>query len=102
MARWTAAQIGDQTGRSFVVTGANSGLGYETARQLARRGGRVLLTTRTETKGLQAVGRLRREFPDAEIEHGVLDLADLDSVRAFAATITTGQRAVDVLVNNAV
>ncbi len=101
MARWTAAQIGDQTGRSFVVTGANSGLGYETARQLAGHGGRVLLTARSEEKGLQSVDRLRREFPDAKIEHGVLDLADLDSVRTFANTITTGDRAIDVLVNNA-
>ncbi|MGA3353828.1 MAG: oxidoreductase [Acidimicrobiales bacterium] len=101
MARFTAAAIGDLTGRSFVVTGANSGLGYETARQLAAHGGKVLLTTRSDEKGLRAVGRLRAELPGALIEYRVLDLADLDSVREFAAAITADALGIDVLVNNA-
>jgi NAD(P)-dependent dehydrogenase (short-subunit alcohol dehydrogenase family) len=101
MARFSAAQIGDQSGRSFIVTGAISGLGFETARQLAAHGGRVLLTTRSDAKGQQAAGRLSSQIPGALVEHRVLDLADLDSVRAFAAKITAEAAGPDVLVNNA-
>src|ERR1035441_6915640 len=85
MARWTTAQIDSQSGRSFVVTGANSGLGFETARQLAVHGARVTLTCRSDAKGRAAVDRIRAESPGALVEFRVLDLADLDSVRAFAA-----------------
>jgi NAD(P)-dependent dehydrogenase (short-subunit alcohol dehydrogenase family) len=53
--RCTAAQIADQSGHTFIVTGANSGLGYETARQLAAHGGRVVLASRSEAKGRDAV-----------------------------------------------
>ncbi|KAA2253567.1 SDR family NAD(P)-dependent oxidoreductase [Solihabitans fulvus] len=97
MADWTADRIPDQSGRTFVVTGANSGLGYETARQLAGHGGRVIMTARNETKGREAVAKLRADQPDADVELRTLDLADLDSVRAFAADVAE----VDVLVNNA-
>jgi NAD(P)-dependent dehydrogenase (short-subunit alcohol dehydrogenase family) len=101
MVRWTAAQIKDQSGRSFVVTGANSGLGFETARQLAAYGAKVVLAARSEVKGLDAVDRVKGASPDALVEFRKLDLADLDSVRAFAAAITNEPVAVDVLVNNA-
>jgi NAD(P)-dependent dehydrogenase (short-subunit alcohol dehydrogenase family) len=101
VAPWTAARIEDQTGRSFVVTGANSGLGFETARQLAAHGARVVLTTRSEAQGLQAVGRIQAELPDATVEYRVLDLADLESVRAFASAISAAATGIDVLVNNA-
>src|ERR1017187_4786921 len=101
MERWTTAQIDSQSGRSFVVTGANSGLGFETARQLAVHGARVTLTCRSDAKGRAAVDRIRAESPGALVEFRVLDLADLDSVRAFAAAVTTDPITVDVLVNNA-
>ena len=101
MDRWTADQIPDQSGRTFIVTGGNSGLGLETARQLAAHGGRVLLTVRTEQKGQAAVADLRARQPDADLDFRLLDLADLDSVRAFAAAIVSEQVPVDVLVNNA-
>ncbi|MFG2291742.1 oxidoreductase [Streptomyces sp. NPDC048603] len=96
--RWTADDIPDQTGRTVVVTGANSGLGYVTARELARRGAHVILTVRNTDKGTAALGRLRGELPEASAELRSLDLADLDSVRAFADGLDTP---VDVLVNNA-
>jgi NAD(P)-dependent dehydrogenase (short-subunit alcohol dehydrogenase family) len=101
MERWTADRIADQTGRTFVVTGANSGLGFETARQLAAHGGRVVLTARTDAKGADAVSRIKAAHPGANAEYRLLDLADSDSVRRFAEGLADDGIAVDVLVNNA-
>jgi NAD(P)-dependent dehydrogenase (short-subunit alcohol dehydrogenase family) len=92
---WTAADIPDQTGRVAVVTGANSGLGLVTARELARTGAHVVLACRDTDKGEAA----SRDFVGGSHEVRRLDLADLDSVRAFAEELD--KRTVDVLVNNA-
>lgn len=99
--RWTAERIPDQSTRVFVVTGANSGLGLATTRALARRGGRVILAVRDEAKGHRAAAGITAEQPDAALEVRRLDLADLDSVRAFAAGLHADHRWLDVLVNNA-
>jgi NAD(P)-dependent dehydrogenase (short-subunit alcohol dehydrogenase family) len=96
--RWTAAVIPDQRGRVAVVTGANSGLGLATARELARAGARVVLATRSTQKGEDATSRIASTVPGAELDPAVLDLADLDSVRAFAAAAPAR---VDLLINNA-
>jgi NAD(P)-dependent dehydrogenase (short-subunit alcohol dehydrogenase family) len=101
MERWTADRIADQTGRTFIVTGATSGLGLETARQLAAHGARVVLTARSESRGADVVGRIRTAHPGAIVEYRLLDLADLTSVRRFADAILDDGIAVDVLVNNA-
>lgn len=100
MAKWTADQMPDQSGKVAVVTGANSGLGYQTALELARHGARVVLAARDQGRGDAALARLRAEVPDAEAELRLLDLSDLTSVQAFAdgAADLPG---VDVLVNNA-
>ncbi|MFI7497741.1 oxidoreductase [Streptomyces sp. NPDC049687] len=98
MAGWSAYDIPDQGGRSAVVTGGNSGLGYVTARELARKGARVVLACRSEARGVEALGRLKREVPGAEVEFGRLDLADLSSVREFAMSY---DGPLDLLVNNA-
>ncbi|MFE1763228.1 oxidoreductase [Streptomyces angustmyceticus] len=102
MTRWNTSHIPDQTGRSVVVTGANSGIGYATARELARHGARVLLACRNRTRGMAALDRLRSEVPTAEAEFRALDLADLSSVRDFAAALDDfdGER-LDLLINNA-
>src|SRR5258708_6013545 len=87
MTKWTADQISDQSGRTFIVTGANIGLGFETARELARHGGSVILAARNEAKGLHAVARIKAEQPRATVEYRALDLAGLAAVRAVAASI---------------
>ncbi|MEV4631104.1 oxidoreductase [Micromonospora sp. NPDC049523] len=99
--KWTVGRIPDQTGRTFIVTGANSGLGLATSRQLALRGAHVVMAVRNETKGRQAVADLTAAQPDASLELRHLDLADLDSVRAFADRVHADGLPVDVLVNNA-
>jgi NAD(P)-dependent dehydrogenase (short-subunit alcohol dehydrogenase family) len=95
---WTAADIPDQRGRMAVVTGANSGLGLVTGRELARAGARVVLASRSTEKGEGAVARIRAAAPGADVSSAILDLADLDSVRAFA---DGAPARLDLLINNA-
>ncbi|MCC4317839.1 oxidoreductase [Streptomyces malaysiensis] len=99
MKGWTASDIPDQTGRTAVVTGANSGLGLITARELARRGAQVVLACRSETRGAEAAERIQAQAPGAYVRVAPLDLADLTSIRAFAAG-HKGDR-LDLLINNA-
>jgi NAD(P)-dependent dehydrogenase (short-subunit alcohol dehydrogenase family) len=99
MSGWSEKDIPDQSGRVAVVTGANSGIGYVTARELARRGARVVLACRSEARGSEAVRRLASEAPGAEVEVVRLDLGDLASVRRFAEGFSYDR--LDLLVNNA-
>ncbi|MFF4014178.1 oxidoreductase [Streptomyces sp. NPDC001843] len=99
MPAWTADRIPDQTGRTAVVTGANSGIGYVTARELARRGARVVLACRSEARGNAAADRIVAEVPQAHAEFVRLDLGDLASVREFADRLPYER--IDLLVNNA-
>ncbi|MBV9411449.1 MAG: SDR family NAD(P)-dependent oxidoreductase, partial [Acidimicrobiia bacterium] len=101
MAKWTANDIPDLSGKTAVVTGANSGLGYETAAALARHGAHVVLACRDERRGTEAIERLRTEAPDASVELSLLDLADLTSVRKFAEGYAGERSQLDILVNNA-
>ncbi|MDE1169963.1 MAG: oxidoreductase [Verrucomicrobium sp.] len=96
---WTAAQIPLQTGRRALVTGANSGLGWHTALELARRGAEVILAARSAAKAEDAAARIRQEVPEARLLPGVLDLADLASVRRFAAAFSG--EPLDLLIHNA-
>jgi NAD(P)-dependent dehydrogenase (short-subunit alcohol dehydrogenase family) len=98
-AKWSADQIAHQTGRTAVVTGANSGLGLVTARELARAGADVVMACRNVQKGEAAAAEIRGAVPDAQVQVAGLDLSSLDSVRAFAAALDTG--ALDLLINNA-
>jgi NAD(P)-dependent dehydrogenase (short-subunit alcohol dehydrogenase family) len=100
---WTANDIPAQHGRRVLITGANSGIGFHTALELARHGAELILPARTEAKAQDAVNRIRAEVPDAKLHTDLLDLADQSSVRAFAArTIERfpGQ-SLDLLINNA-
>ncbi len=99
--QWTTADIPDQTGRSFVVTGANSGLGREATKALAACGAHVIMAVRNQVKGKQARDELLADQPGAHLEVRALDLIDLASVRAFADGLHSDGKAVDVLINNA-
>ncbi|MFF4623209.1 oxidoreductase [Nonomuraea jabiensis] len=95
----TLRAIPDQTGRVAVVTGANSGIGYVTARELARRGAYVVLACRDPERGQAALARMRGEVPGARLELRRVDLGSLASIREFAAGWDRGR--LDLLVNNA-
>lgn len=101
MSKWTAGDIPDQSGRRAVVTGANSGLGLVTARELARAGASVVVACRDTAKGAAAVEEIRSAAPGAEVEVAALDLVDLSSVRAFAERLESEHTRLDLLVNNA-
>ncbi|MFG6201832.1 oxidoreductase [Nonomuraea sp. JJY05] len=95
----TLRTIPDQTGRVAVVTGANSGIGYVTARELARRGAHVVLACRDPERGQAALARMRGEVPGAHVELRRVDLGSLTSIREFAAGWDRDR--LDLLVNNA-
>jgi NAD(P)-dependent dehydrogenase (short-subunit alcohol dehydrogenase family) len=97
--RWTASDIPDQGGRVAVVTGANSGLGLVTARELARAGAEVIMACRNVGKGEAAAERIRSEVPEARVRVERLDLAELSGVQDFAEQLSADQ--LHLLVNNA-
>ncbi|MGW4164050.1 oxidoreductase [Streptomyces sp. NPDC004788] len=99
--KWNADHIPDLSGRVFVVTGANSGLGLATTRALARHGAHVVLAVRDERKGRDAALDIAGRVPGARLDVRRVDLADLASVREFAAKLRAEHRHLDVLVNNA-
>jgi len=101
MTKWTAADIPDQTGRTAVITGANTGLGFETAAALAAHGARVVLAVRNLEKGKEAAARITAAAPGAEIELQELDLTSLESVRTAAAQLRSDHERIDLLINNA-
>jgi NAD(P)-dependent dehydrogenase (short-subunit alcohol dehydrogenase family) len=102
MAGWTAAGIPDQSGRVALVTGGNSGLGYQIVLQLARQGARVLLAARDDARGAAALERLTAAgVPAGHAELVQLDLADLTSVERFSTGFLAGGQGLDLLVNNA-
>jgi NAD(P)-dependent dehydrogenase (short-subunit alcohol dehydrogenase family) len=98
---WSAADIPSQRGRTAVVTGANGGLGLETARQLAAKGAHVVMAVRNQQKAAAAVGEIRAGVPGASLELVALDLASQASVRAAAGQIMAAHESVDLLINNA-
>ena len=98
---WTVAQIPSQTGRRAVVTGANSGIGYPTALELARHGAAVVIASRSAEKGMAAVDRINQAIGTPRAEFSQLDLASLASVRAFAARELARNAPLDLLILNA-
>ena len=102
MPGWTANQIPDLSGRTAIVTGANSGLGQVTARELARAGAAVIVACRNTAKGETAATAIRDVIgPDADVAVEHLDLAELASVREFADRVSAEHDRLDLLINNA-
>lgn len=101
MAKWTTADIPDLTGRVAVITGANTGLGYETALALADHGAHVVLAVRNLDKGKDAAARITAQSPHADVALAELDLTSLASVRAAAEQLRSAHDRIDLLINNA-
>jgi NAD(P)-dependent dehydrogenase (short-subunit alcohol dehydrogenase family) len=101
MSRWSPADIPDLSGRTAVVTGANSGLGKETTRELARKGARVVMACRSRDRAEAARAEIEADVPIATLEVETLDLASLDSVRDFAERFAGANRRLDLLYCNA-
>src|SRR5246127_4328416 len=100
-AKWTSDEVPGQQGRLAVVTGANTGLGFETARVLATRGASVVLAVRDTEKGKRAAARIAGAAPGVNVTVQPLDLASLDSVRAAAGELRARHPRIDLLINNA-
>ncbi len=100
MSKWTAVDIPPQNGKVAVVTGTG-GLGYEDALALARAGADVILAGRNEAKGADALRQIKTAVPSARVSFEQLDLASLNSVRAFCARMAAQRDKVDILINNA-
>ncbi len=100
-AKWTSGDVPGQQGRLAVVTGANTGLGFETAQVLAGRGASVVLAVRDTEKGKRAAARITGTVPGANVMVQPLDLTSLDSIRAAAGELRARHPRIDLLVNNA-
>jgi NAD(P)-dependent dehydrogenase (short-subunit alcohol dehydrogenase family) len=101
MTKWTTAEIPRQDGKLAIVTGANSGIGLHAARELARAGCTVIVACRSAEKASSTRQRIVQEIPTALVEDGVLDLANLSSIRDFAKAFLATRRPLDLLINNA-
>jgi NAD(P)-dependent dehydrogenase (short-subunit alcohol dehydrogenase family) len=101
MSKWTTTDIPDQTGRTAVITGANTGLGYETAKALAAKGAHVVLAVRNLDKGKAAADLIARSAPGARVAVQRLDLTSLESIRAAADQLRSDSDTIDLLINNA-
>lgn len=101
MAKWTEADVGDQSGRVALITGANSGIGWDAARVLAANGAKVVLGCRSRERGTAALERIRAISPQADVSLLEMDLADLASVRAAVDGFRRDHTRLDLLINNA-
>lgn len=98
---WTEKDVPDQSGRLAIVTGSNTGLGYDTARVLAARGAKVVMAVRDTAKGESAAARIRRLTPGADVTVHKLDLGSLTAVKQSAAEMAAAYPRIDLLINNA-
>ncbi len=99
--KWAAKNIPNLSGKVFTVTGANSGIGFETAKEFARKGVKNILASRNLDKAEKASVKIEKEIPDTAVEIMLFDLASLDSINSFATEFKKKYDHLDVLVNNA-
>lgn len=98
---WDSSHIADLTGKVAIVTGSNSGIGYETVRALAKKNAQVIMAVRNAQKGEKALARIKADNPQAQVKIMSLDLANLASVHAFADSFKSNYQQLDLLINNA-
>lgn len=98
---WNYDDIGDQTGKTFLITGANSGLGFSASRGLASHGATVIMTSRNLEKGNKAADEIKEKFPNAKLEVMQLDLASFKSIKEFANSFKSKYNQLNGLLNNA-
>ena len=98
---WTAEDIPDLSSKTIIVTGANSGIGYQAALEFARKNAVVWLACRNEDKANAALKKIREQVPTAKVKYGHLDLSDLSTIKPFIEMIRKESKQIDVLVNNA-
>ena len=101
MEQWTTADIPDLTGKAAIITGANSGVGYETALELARHGATTIFACRSSSRGESALRRIKKAIPSADVQLAILDLGDLSSISEFAQDFKDTHEKLDMLINNA-
>ncbi|MGW8317485.1 MAG: oxidoreductase [Bacteroidales bacterium] len=101
MKRWDAAQVPDLTGKVVIVTGGNTGIGFQAASQMAGKGAETILACRNETKARSALRHIKRKMPEAKVLYEHLDLASLSSIRRFADRFMERFSRLDILLNNA-
>lgn len=98
---WNLENIPDQSSRVIVVTGSSSGLGFETARAIAKKNGTVVIAVRNLSKGEKAAEKIKAEYPNAKLDLLQLDLADLSSVKSFSEQFKNKYSQLNLLINNA-
>lgn len=101
MMRWDTKKMSDQSQKTAIVTGANSGTGFEAAKALALKDANVIMACRNEKSANNSIELIRKEYPKAKIQFYHLDLSHLDSVKSFAQSIKSNHSHVDLLINNA-
>lgn len=99
--QWNASQITDQSGRIAIITGSNSGIGFEAAKELAAKGATVVLAVRNQQKGDAALTKIQSEHPNAKLHVRIIDMASLKSVAAFSDKFLKEHDRLDLLINNA-
>ncbi|MEA3286159.1 MAG: oxidoreductase [Candidatus Marinimicrobia bacterium] len=99
--KWTTQNIPDQSGRVIIITGANSGIGFEAAKALAEKNAEIILAVRNQEKGETAIAQIQKELPKAKLSVRLLDLANLASVKTFADQFNADFQQLDLLINNA-
>jgi len=98
---WTPDDLPNLRGKTAIVTGGNSGVGYYTALELAKHGAKVIIGSRDSRRGEEAIIKMKQTAPDLDVSAEPLNLADLESVRSFANTILAKVKGIDILINNA-
>ena len=99
--KWTTENIGDLSGKNAIVSGSNSGIGYEAAKELAGKNARVIIACRNRDKGEKASLLVREEYPEASVEVRELDLGSLQSIKDFSEAYLKENNSLDLLINNA-